>query len=126
MAYDEKLAGRIRRVLSEGSKVEEKAMFGGLAFMVRGHMSCGLVQEKLMVRVDPADYERLLAEPGAKPMDFTGRPMRGFLYVSHSAIATAPALRKWIARGLAFAENLPPRSRSARGGKGAARVKKRK
>ena len=85
-------------------------MFGGLAFMARGHMCCGLVRAQLMVRVDPQAYDRLLQEPHVQPMDFTGRPMRGFLYVEPTGIASAPALRKWIGRALAFAEGLPPRA----------------
>ncbi len=85
-------------------------MFGGLAFMARGHMCCGLVQAQLMVRVDPQDYDRLLQEPPVQPMDFTGKPMRGFLYVEPSGIRSAPALRKWIGRALAFAERLPPKA----------------
>ena len=83
-------------------------MFGGLAFMAHGHMCCGLVQAKLMVRIDPQAYDHLLQEPHVQPMDFTGRPMRGFLYVEPAGIASAPALRKWIGRALAFAERLPP------------------
>ena len=84
-------------------------MFGGLTFMARGHMCCGLVQARLMVRVDPLDYDRLLQEPHVQPMDFTGRPMRGFLYIEATGIRSAPALRKWIGRGLAFTEGLPPK-----------------
>ena len=85
-------------------------MFGGLSFMARGHMCCGLVQAKLMVRVDPQAYDRLLQEPYVQPMDFTGRPLRGFLYVEAGGIASAPALRKWIGRALAFAESLPQKA----------------
>jgi TfoX/Sxy family transcriptional regulator of competence genes len=109
-SYDEKLAARIRRLLATRSDVEEKKMFGGVAFMVRGHMCCGIVGAKLMVRVDPASSERLLREAGARPMDFTGRPMRGFLYVEPEALASAPALRKWVARALAFVESRPPKA----------------
>ena len=86
-------------------------MFGGLAFMARGHMCCGLVQARLMVRVDPQAYDRLLEEPHVRPMDFTGKPMRGFLYVEPGGIASAPALRRWIGRALAFAEGLPPKAK---------------
>ena len=110
MAYDEQLAIRVRRVLAGRRDIEEKAMFGGLAFMARGHMCCGLVQAKLMVRVDPQAYDRLRQESNVRPMDFTGRPMRGFLYVEPNGIASAPALRKWIGRALAFAESLPQKT----------------
>lgn len=108
MAYDERLALRVRRVLADRRDIEEKAMFGGLAFMAGGHMCCGLVQARLMVRVDPQAYDRLLEEPHVRPMDFTGKPMRGFLYVEPDGIASAPALRRWVGRALALAEGLPP------------------
>lgn len=85
-------------------------MFGGLAFMARGHMCCGLVENKLMVRVNPDDYDRLLNEPGAQPMDFTGKPMRGFLYVSPAGISTSSDLRTWVSRALDFAESKPPKT----------------
>ena len=110
MAYDDKLANRVRQALARRSATEERAMFGGLAFMVRGHMCCGLVQDKLMVRVDPNVYDELLAESGAQPMDFTGRPMRGFLYVTGAGIATPSALQKWVSKALDFAESRPPKS----------------
>lgn len=109
MAYDERLATRVRRVFADRRDIEERTMFGGLTFMARGHMCCGLVQAKLMVRVDPLAYDRLLQEPHVQPMDFTGRPMRGFLYVEPAGVASAPALRKWIGRAVAFAERLPPK-----------------
>lgn len=109
MAYDEFLADRIRRVLAERTDVTERHMFGGVAFMVRGHMCCGLAKERLMIRVDPAEYEDLLAEPHAAVMDFTGRPMRGFLYVDPEGLADAAALRRWLAPALRFAERQPAR-----------------
>ncbi len=78
-AYDEGLAERIRGVLDERKDVSERRMFGGLAFLVRGHMSVGIVKDRVMVRVGPEVYDRLLEEPHARKMDFTGRPMKGFL-----------------------------------------------
>jgi TfoX/Sxy family transcriptional regulator of competence genes len=111
MPFDEKLAGRVRRLLDGRTDVEEKRMFGGLAFMVRGHMSVGLLNSTLMVRVDVADQDELLDEPHARPMDFTGRPMRGFLYVDPPGIASGPALKKWVSRGVAFADSKPAKTR---------------
>ena len=107
MPYETQLANRVRQALTRRSVVEERAMFGGLAFMVRGHMCCGLVKDKLMVRVNPDAYDQLLGEPGAQPMDFTGRPMRGFLYVTGVGLSTPLALDAWIARALDFAESRP-------------------
>ena len=111
MPYDEKLASRIRKTLGSRTDVEERGMFGGIAFMVRGHMCCGLAQNKLMVRVAPEEYEALLREPEARPMDFTGRPMRGFLFVSDAGVATPPGLRKWISKAVEFAERRPTKAR---------------
>jgi len=115
MPVDETLAIRVRRALAGRSDVEEKRMFGGLAFMVRGHMAVGLVKSTLMVRIDPDQQDTLLEEPHARPMDFTGRPMNGFLYIDPPALTSAPGLRKWVARGVAFAESRPVKTRRLRG-----------
>lgn len=77
-AVDGRLARRVRALLGDRADLEELRMFGGLAFMIRGHMSCGIVGSSLMVRVEPAAAEEFLREPHARPMDFTGRPLRGF------------------------------------------------
>ena len=111
MPYDEMLAARVRTMLADRRDVEEKHMFGGVGFMVRGHMTCGIVGSSLMVRLDPDEAEVLLQEPGARPMDFTGRPMRGFLFVDPKAIARAPSLRKWVARATAHADALPVKAK---------------
>jgi TfoX/Sxy family transcriptional regulator of competence genes len=115
MAYDEKLAARIRSALRSRRGVVEKHMFGGVAFMVRGHMSCGVVGPNLMVRVDPAEAEGLLREPYVRPMDFTGRPMRGFLFVDSPGVATAASLRRWLGKAIAHAETKPAKSRKKAG-----------
>jgi len=107
MPFDEKLADRMRRVLAGRKDVEEKHMFGGLAFMIRGHMCCGIVGSSLMVRVAPEDEGRCLREPHVRPMDFTGRPMRGFLFVDAPGLASAAALRKWSGRAVALAQAKP-------------------
>ncbi len=107
MAYDEGLAQRIREALADEPDVSEKRMFGGIAFMVRGHMSVGIVKDEIMVRVGPEAYAGLVQRRHARPMDFTGRPMVGFLFVSAAGIAEDDALRGWIGHGLAFAKALP-------------------
>ena len=99
MAYDEGLAERIRGVLDEQPGVSEKRMFGGVAFLVKGHMSVGIVQDKLMVRVGPESYDRVLRERHARKMDFTGRPMKGFVYVIHSGYETDADLQRWVRSG---------------------------
>jgi TfoX/Sxy family transcriptional regulator of competence genes len=103
MAYDEGLAERIRTALAGEDGVVEKKMFGGLAFMVRGHMSVGIVKDDLMVRASPKDCEQWVREPHARPMDFTGRPMSGFLYVDADGYESDADLERWVGRALAFA-----------------------
>jgi TfoX/Sxy family transcriptional regulator of competence genes len=104
MSYDEKLADRIRAVLSERDDVVEKKMFGGLCFMVNGAMCCGLTKSDFMVRVGPDAYDEALAQPHARPMDFTGRPLTGMVYVDPAGLRTRAALARWIGRGVAVAE----------------------
>jgi len=109
MAYDEGLSQRIRELLEGEPCVEEKKMFGGLAFMINGNMSVGVVKSELMVRVGPDAYESSLAEPHARPMDFTGKPLRGFVYVSARGFESDAGLEKWINQGVNYALSLPPK-----------------
>lgn len=109
MAYDEHLADRVRTVLAGERGVSERKMFGGLAFMLAGHMCCGVLGDQLMVRLERDEAERALDEPHARPMDFTGRPMRGFLYVSAEGLADDSSLRRWVRRAVEHARSLPPR-----------------
>src|SRR5262249_21269787 len=106
MAFDENLAGRVRRLLADRRDVREVRMFGGLCFMVGGHMCCGVANDDLVLRLGP-DAERALAEPGARPMDFTGRPLTGMVFVAGPACA-GTQLRRWVQRAVAFAASLPP------------------
>ena len=107
MAYDEEVAYRIRESLADQDGVTEKKMFGGLAFMVNGHMCCGLAKGELMVRVGPEQYEESLAQPHAREMDFTGRPMKGMIYVDSAGYESDEDLQTWVDRGLAFVTSLP-------------------
>jgi hypothetical protein len=110
MAYDHHLAARIRGVFGHRKGVEEKRMFGGLAFLVGGHMACGIVGEELMVRVGPKAYEAALAEPHVREMDFTGKPLRGMVYVGVEGIAAEPDLARWVECGHDYASSLPPKT----------------
>ena len=110
MAIEEKLAERIRAALADHS-FEEKKMFGGLTFMVDGHMCCGVGKEGLMVRVGPEAYESSVKEPGARPMDFTGRQMKGLVWVDPDAVTSKRTLTKWVNKGIAFVNTLPKRTR---------------
>ena len=114
MAYDEALANRIRELLRDRRDVTERKMFGGLAFLVAGHMCCGIVGRDLMVRVGPEDYESALSVKHVRPMDFTGRPLRGMVYVAPPGLRTRRVLQAWIDRGVRFTRSLPEKTRPAR------------
>lgn len=114
MAYDEKLAERIREALAGGEAVNEIRMMGGLCFMVRGHMAVGILGDELMVRVGPEAYERALGRLHAREMDFTGRPTKGFVLVAPAGIATKRSLTSWIAPAVDFAKALPPKGAKPR------------
>ena len=107
MAYDEGLAERIRGLLEDHGTVSERRMFGGLAFLIRGHMTVGIVKEELMVRVGPETYPQVLREPHARAMDFTGRPMKGFVFVSAQGLDSDADLERWVERGVGYAASLP-------------------
>ena len=109
MQFDERLAQRIRRALNGKRGVAEKRMFGGLCFLLHGNMCCGVERDRLVIRVGPEQYEQALSKPHARPMDFTGRPLRGFVYVSAEGCRTEPSLKAWVSRGLDFAGSLPRR-----------------
>lgn len=102
MAYNEKLAGRTRKLLIPAKKVEEKAMFGGLCFMVNDKMCIGVEKERLMVRLNPAVMEEVLEKEGCKPMDFTGKIMKGFVFVDASAVTTQKKLAYWVDLALEY------------------------
>jgi len=107
MAFDEGLAQRIREMLADEQGVTEKRMFGGIAFLLDGNMSVGVVKDTLMVRVGPQAHARLVALPHAREMDLTGRPMKGFVYVDPAGVAADADLRRWIGHGVAHARSLP-------------------
>jgi TfoX/Sxy family transcriptional regulator of competence genes len=114
LPYDKKLAGRVRKILASRRNVLAKEMFGGVCFMIGGHMACGIVEDRLMVRLTQEEAAARLGEPHVKPMDYTGRPLRGFLFVGHDGIRTAAPLRQWVERAAAFAEARPPRKQARR------------
>ncbi|QYG94907.1 TfoX/Sxy family protein [Iamia sp. SCSIO 61187] len=110
MAYDEGLAARIRDLLQPEPGITERAMFGGLAFLVDGNMAVTASgQGGAMVRVDPADAERLVASTPAEPMEMRGRPMGGWLRVAGPDLDDDDALEAWVGRGVATARALPPK-----------------
>lgn len=104
MPYDEALSARIRETLRERSDITERKMFGGVAFLCDGRMCCGVAGPDLVVRVVESEMPRALARPHVRPMDLTGRPLRGFVFVSPDGCRTNHALEKWVGEGLRFVQ----------------------
>lgn len=109
MAYSEKLAGRISKLLSVNKGLVEKKMFGGICYMLKDKMLAGIVEDKLMIRCMKKDYDTLLKKPHAAVMTFTGKPMKGFLYVEPAGIKTDNQLQKWLDIGVEFVKKSPPK-----------------
>ena len=103
MAYNETLADRTREIISlTQTNIEEKKMFGGLCFMVNDKMCVGVEKERLMVRLDPEKYDEVLEKEGCTPMDFSGKPMKGYVFVSIDALNTKKKLEYWIKLALDY------------------------
>jgi hypothetical protein len=110
MAYDEELANRIRELTAAERGVEEKRMFGGLAFLIGGHMSVAASgRGGLMVRVPPDETEKLLRREHVEPMVMAGRETRGWVSVSNDGVRTKRQLQSWVSRGVAHAKSLTPK-----------------
>lgn len=109
MAYDEGLAERLREMFSDRPDVAEKKMFGGIAFMLSGNMCCGVVNDTLMARVGPVQYAAALKRPHARQMDFTGKPLKGFVYVAPEGFESDEDLAEWAGLCLDFVATLPPK-----------------
>src|SRR5438552_9030849 len=113
MAFDEKLADRIRRKLVGKKGVVEQKMFGGVGFLIHGNMACGIHGTELILRCAPEETDKVLAMPNARPFDLMKRPMkkpmRGWVLVGAKGFATAAALAKWLKIGADYAAALPPK-----------------
>lgn len=107
MAYDKGLVERLRETFRNRSEITEKKMFGGIAFMSSGNMCCGIVGETLMARVGPEQYGTALSRPHARKMDFTGKVMKGFVYVDPEGFESDEDLESWVALCEAFVRTLP-------------------
>lgn len=114
MGYDEGLAHRIRERIEEDRRIAEKKMFGGLAFLVEGAMAFGIIGDELMVRVGPDRHADSLARPHARPMDFTGRPMRGFVQIEPAGFEDDAELQRWLELGIDYAASQAGRTVRAR------------
>ncbi len=114
MAFDEALAGRVRAVLGEAPDVDERHMFGGIAYMVAGNMACGVMGDDLLVRVGKDDQSAVLSLPFVRRMEMSGRVMGGFVVVDAEGLDEDDALEAWVERGSAYAASLPATWRTAR------------
>lgn len=107
MAYDQVVAERIRRQIEAMQPHTEKRLFGGIAFFVNGNMACGVIGDRVIVRVGPERYEGALVQPHVGPFDMTGQPMKGWVSVAPEGYASDQGLRGWIGQGVGFAATLP-------------------
>ncbi len=114
MAFDERLAERIASALADAPDLREQQMFGGIAFLVGGHMVCGVVGDDLMLRLGADAADVALGEPHVRPMDFTGRPMSTMVFVEPAGIESDAALADWIERAMTYVQTLP--AKAAAGG----------
>ncbi len=127
MAYDEELADRIRAAVGPRPDVDERHMFGGVAFLLDGKMFIGVADDRLMVRVGPEAHAKALSQPHALPMDFTGRPMKGYVFVAAAGVRTVAMVKKWTEQALAFVATVKtkPKKKARAKGKPAPRGKGR-
>jgi hypothetical protein len=121
MTFSERAIYQIRKAMKHTPGLSERHMYftsraawpheltRGVTFMVRGNMCCGVLDEHLVVRVGPDEYEGALREPHTRPMDFTGRALHGFVYVDRKGFANDRSLKRWIDRGMSFVATLPPK-----------------
>ncbi len=111
MAYDPTLATRVRELVAGRKGVSEKAMFGGLAFLLDGKMFCGVLGNELLARIGPDAHDSAMEKPHVRIMDFTGRPMRGYVFVGPEAITTATPLERWVRECEVHVATLPEKPR---------------
>ena len=107
VAFSEALAARIRGALAGTAGVAERRMFGGIAFMLHGHMFVGVIDSTLMARVGPEEYQTALSRPHVREMDFTGKPMRGYVFVDPAGLRTAREVQHWTKKCARFVSTLP-------------------
>jgi hypothetical protein len=107
MAFDEALAARIRTALARKKGIEEKKMFGGLCFLLHGHMLVGVWKHSLIARIGQEQADEAMLEPHVKAMDITGKPMKGWVMVAAEGVTEEAAVREWVARAIKFVGKLP-------------------
>lgn len=109
MSYDPRLAQRVRQLLEKNVGFIEKKMFGGMCYLLNGNMACGILNDDLIVRVGPKEYENALKLPNTRKFDITGKPMKGWVMVSYAGHESDTDLLEWVLRGVHFALSLPPK-----------------
>ncbi len=109
MAYDLTLAERIRKRLTGQSGLSEKTMFGGIGFLLNGNMCCGVLGKEMIVRLDPEEAEKALRKPDSRVFDFSGRPMKGWIFVHGKGVTTGAKLNAWVDMAVRYARSLPPK-----------------
>jgi len=107
MAFDEKLAQRVSSILKETPNCVERKMFGGIGYLVNGNMACGVHKDKLIVRLSETEYDQAIAMPHVGLFDITGRPMKGWITVKPGGVESDKELKRWVERGVKFANTLP-------------------
>ncbi len=109
MAYDKKLAQRVRNLLHEEPGYSEKKMFGGVCYLLHGNMACGIIEGDLIVRIGPKGYQSALKLPHTRKLDITGRDMKGWVMVSRQGHDSNQNLAQWVKKGMEFSRTLPPK-----------------
>jgi len=109
MAYDLKLAQRVRKLIVSSKSLSEREQFGGVAFLLRGNVACGIIGNELLVRVGPERHDEAMKSKHAQPFSLTGRPSKGWILVSQSGLKSPASLKKWVEMGRDFANTLPPK-----------------
>jgi TfoX/Sxy family transcriptional regulator of competence genes len=109
MSFDNHLADRIRKQLANQEGLTEKKMFGGIGFLLNGNMCCGVLGEEVVIRLDPEQTEKALTNKYTREFDFSGRPMKGWIYVGAKAVENETDLKHWVQIGLKYAGSLPPK-----------------
>lgn len=109
MAYDTKLAQRVRSALKSSRSTTEREQFGGVAFLIRGNVACGIIGDDLLVRVGPDRHAEVMESKDARLFSLTGRPSKGWVLIRPAGLKSAASLKKWVQMGVDFAKSLPPK-----------------
>ncbi len=109
MAYDEKLAERMRSRLKGTRNLAERKMFGGVGFLINGNMACGVIKQDVILRLSDGDFGAALKKQHVRVFDMTGRPMKGWVFVAPAGVSTDRALRAWMDKAITYARSLPPK-----------------